>query len=162
MQAVPLAFEQLPLGSPIDVVVSKGPRPRTIPDAVGRPFDEVAAELEELSLAVDRQEQPTLDQPEGTVISISPEAGTTVPRDSTVTVVVAIAQIPVPDVGGMSVQEAFEVLEDAGLEVSGTQGPPVGTVDGTDPPGGTLVEPGSSVTLITSRGGGGNGNNDGD
>ncbi len=162
VQAVPLAFEQLPLGSPIDVVVSKGPRPRTIPDAVGRPFDEVAAELEELSLAVDRQEQPTLDQPEGTVISISPEAGTTVPRDSTVTVVVAIAQIPVPDVGGMSVQEAFEVLEDAGLEVSGTQGPPVGTVDGTDPPGGTLVEPGSSVTLITSRGGGGNGNNDGD
>jgi eukaryotic-like serine/threonine-protein kinase len=158
VQSVPMPFERVPLGSAVDLVVSKGPRPRTIPaDAVGRPFDEVAAELEGQSLVVDRVEEPTLDQPEGTVLSVSPEPGATVPRDSTVTVVVAIAQIEVPDVGGQGIQSAFDELEAAGLDVDGVQGPPVGTVQGTDPPAGTLVDPGSSVTLITSGGGGNRG-----
>jgi len=152
VQAVPLAFDRIPLGSAVDLVVSKGPRPRTIPaDAVGRPFDDVAAELEDLSLVVDRQEQPTLDQPEGTVVSITPGPGETVPRDSTVTVVVAIAQVEVPDVSGMGVQAAFDRLEGDGFRVDSVQGPPVGTVVGTDPAAGTLVDPGSSITLVTSR-----------
>jgi serine/threonine-protein kinase len=161
VQAVPLAFDELPRGSAVDLVVSKGPRPRIVPDdLIGRPYDEVAAELEDLSLVVTRVDEANPDQPEGTVLRLDPPGGTQVERDSTVTVVVAIPKVEVPDVSGMSVQAAYEELTDAGLQVAGVQGPPVGTVNGTDPSAGSQVDPGSSVTLITGRGGG-NGN-DGD
>jgi serine/threonine-protein kinase len=159
VQAVPLAFDELPRGSAVDLVVSKGPRPRIIPDdLIGRPYDEVAAELEDLSLVVTRVDEANPDQPEGTVLRLDPPGGTQVDRDSTVTVVVAIPKVEVPDVSGMSVQAAYDELIDAGLQVAGVQGPPVGTVNGTDPSAGSQVDPGSSVTLITSRGGGGNDN----
>ena len=160
VQAVPLPFDEMPRGSAVDLVVSKGPRPRIIPDSlIGRPYDEVAAELEDLSLVVNRVEEANPDQPEGTVLRVDPASGTQVERDSTVTVVVSIPKVIVPDVSGMSFQEATDELEAAGLEVSGVQGPPVGGVSGTDPPAGSEVDPGTSVTLISGRGGG-NGNND--
>ena len=158
VQAVPLAFDELPRGSAVDLVVSKGPRPRIIPDdLIGQPYDQVAAELEGLSLVVERVDEPNPDQPEGTVLRVEPAGGTQVERDSTVTVVVAIPKIEVPDVSGMGVQAAYDELTAAGLQVAGVQGPPVGTVTGTDPPAGSQVDPGSSVTLITGRGGNGNG-----
>jgi serine/threonine-protein kinase len=157
VQAVALPFDQLPRGSAVDLVVSKGPRPRIVPeDLVGRPYDEVAAELESLSLVVNRVEEANPDEDEGTVLRVDPVGGTQVERDSTVTVVVAIPKVEVPDVSGMSIQAAYDELTAAGLEVDRVQGPPVGEVTSTDPEAGSLVDPGSSVTLITSRGGGGN------
>ena len=73
VQSVPSGFEQIPRNSAVDLVVSLGPRPRTVPaDAVGRPFDEVAAELGDLSLEVIRVDEPTLDQAEGTVTRLEP------------------------------------------------------------------------------------------
>jgi serine/threonine-protein kinase len=152
VQAVPLPFTQLPRGSAVDLVVSQGPRPRVIPDGlVGQSYDSVAAQLEDLSLVVNRVDQPSPDDEAGTVLSVSPGPGTTVERDSTVTVTVAIPKVEVPDVSGSSVQAAYDTLTAAGLVVAGTQGPPVGTVQGTDPAAGSQVDPGSSVTLITSR-----------
>jgi serine/threonine-protein kinase len=160
VQAVPLPFDELPRGSAVDLVVSKGPRPRIIPDdLIGQPFDQVAAELEDLSLVVNRVEEANPDQPEGTVLRIDPPGGTQVERDSTVTVVVAIPKVEVPDVSGMSLEEASDALAAVGLDVDDVRGPP-GDVVGTDPPAGSQVDPGSSVTLITSRGGG-NGNGPG-
>ncbi len=150
VQSVPSAFEEIPRNSAIDLVVSLGPRPRTIPeDAVGRPFDDVAAELGELSLEVVRVEEPTLDQAEGTVTRVEPGPGTTVPRDSTVTVYVAVAQIEVPDVSGLAVDDAADELAAAGLSVSGVRGSPLRDVTATDPAAGTFVAPGTAVTLIT-------------
>lgn len=150
VQSVPSGFEQIPRNSAVDLVVSLGPRPRTVPaDAVGRPFDEVAAELGDLSLEVIRVDEPTLDQAEGTVTRIEPGPGTTVPRDSTVTVYVAVAQVEVPDVTGQDPISATEALEALGLTVSRVQGPPNRDVMATDPAAGTLVDPGSSVVLIT-------------
>jgi len=150
VQAIPAAFAEVPRNSAVDLVVSLGPRPRTIPqDAVGRPYDDLAAELGELSLEVVRVEEPTLDQAEGTVTRIEPGPGTTVPRDSTVTVYVAVAQIEVPDVSGLDVADAADELAAAGLSVSGVQGSPLRDVTGTDPAAGTFVAPGTSVTILT-------------
>jgi len=150
VQAIPAAFAEVPRNSAVDLVVSLGPRPRTVPqDAVGRPYDDVAAELGELSLEVVRVEEPTLDQAEGTVTRIEPGPGTTVPRDSTVTVYVAVAQIEVPDVSGLDVGDAADELAAAGLSVSGVHGSPLRAVTGTDPAAGTFVAPGTSVTILT-------------
>jgi eukaryotic-like serine/threonine-protein kinase len=150
VQAVPSAFDVIPRNGAVGLVVSLGPRPRTVPeDAVGRSFDEVAADLEAQSLTVVRQDEPTLDQAEGTVTRIEPGAGTTVPRDSTVTVFVAVAQVEVPDVTGSDPVSATEALEAVGLSVSRVQGPPNRDVTRTDPSPGALVDPGSAVVLIT-------------
>ncbi len=141
-----------PATSAVDLVVSRGPRPRTIPeDAVGRPFAEVAAQLEEQSLTVVREDVPTLDQVEGTVTDIAPGPGATVPRDSTVTVFVAVAQVEVPDVTGLDPVSAADALAGVGLSVSRTVGPPNRDVVDTDPATGSLVDPGSSVALYTRR-----------
>ena len=88
------------------------------------------------------------------MIRVTDDPGSTwLPADGSVpvTVVVAIPKVEVPDVTGSSVQAAYDTLTAAGLVVDRVQGPPVGTVQGTDPSAGSLVDPGSSVTLITSR-----------
>jgi serine/threonine-protein kinase len=150
VQSVPTPFTELPRGSAVDLVVSLGPRPRTVPaDAIGRSYEEVAAELEELSLQVVRQEEPTLDQAEGTVTHIDPGPGTSVPRDSTVTVFVAVARIEVPDVTGLEPDDAADALEAEGLTVSRVIGPPNRDVTETDPPPGTFVDPGTAIVLST-------------
>lgn len=151
VQAVPLPFDEVPRGSAVDLVVSLGPRPRVVPaDAVGRPFDEVAAELEGLSLVVQRVEDPTLDVPEGTVTAVEPGPGSEVPRDSTVVVSVAVALVEVPDVTGLNAVRAAEVLEDEGFTVSQVIGSPARRVVSTDPAPGDLVAPGTAITLTTA------------
>ncbi len=152
VQTIITPFDEVPRNSAIDLVVSLGPRPRTVPaDAVGRPFSEVAAELEDLSLVVVREDEPTTDVPEGTVTSIDPGAGAVVERDSTVTVHVAVAQVEVPDVTGLDPVSAADALAAVGLRVSQTVGPPNRNVVDTDPAPGTLVDPNSAVTLFTRR-----------
>jgi eukaryotic-like serine/threonine-protein kinase len=152
VQAVPVGFEQLPRGSAINLIVSRGPRPRVVPDdLVGLTYDEAAAQLEELELVPQRQEEPNVDVPEGSVIRVDPGPGTSVPRDSTVVVVVAIAQVEVPNVLDMSPEDAADALEAVGLRVSDVVGSPNRDVIDTSPPPGTLVDPGSSVTLYTRR-----------
>jgi len=100
---------------------------------------------------VNRVEEANPDEAEGTVLRVDPAGGTEVARDSTVTVVVAIPKVEVPDVSGMGIEAAYDELTAAGLVVDRVQGPPIGVVTGTDPAAGSQVDPGSSVTLLTSR-----------
>jgi len=152
VQAVPLAFEQVPRGSAIDIVVSKGPKPRVVPEGLeGQSYDTVAAALADLGLTPVRVDVPDTEVAEGTVLSVTPAPGTTVPRDSQVTVEVAIAQVEVPDGTGLDPERAANQLEAAGLQVDGVVGPPNRDVIDTSPRPGALVDPGSSVTLYTRR-----------
>jgi serine/threonine-protein kinase len=156
VQAVPARFDEVPRGSAVDLVVSKGPRPRIVPDGLeGLSYDEAAAQLEEVGLVPIRVEEPTLDVTEGNVIRVDPAGGTSLPRDSEVTVVVAVALVVVPDVVGMDPDDAADELEAAGLEVEGVVGPPNRDVVDTSPRPGAQVDPGTSVTLYTRRLGGG-------
>ena len=65
-------------------------------------------------------------------------------------------RVPVPSVGGQSLSQAQETLEDAGLGVrfgnSVTSGWPEGTVAGTSPAGGSMAREGSVVTIYPSGG----------
>ncbi len=74
-----------------------------------------------------------------------------------VPLVEASALIEVPDVTGQDIEEASQTLRDAGLTVGREQDAvendePDGTVVRTDPPAGSEVEVGASVTLTVSRG----------
>ena len=89
--------------------------------------------------------------PAGIVFWLDPAAGEQVPRGSTVSVGVSKGPptVVVPDVSGMTVVEAADALEAAGLVVSGTQGSPRQDVASTSPAAGTTVKKGTSVTIIT-------------
>lgn len=143
--------EELETGSSVDLVVSAGPAPRTVPDVTGAsPADAVAA-LEEVGLVADVAEEHHLQVPEGGIISVTPGPGTQLERGDTVGLVVSLGLpfIVVPDVVGMSAAEASDRLEAEGFEVVDTVGPPNRPVLITDPPAGERWRLGKAVTIVT-------------
>lgn len=151
-----LVYDEVPAGSFVPLVVSKGPRPRTIPEGMagaGLTYDEVAARLADVQLVPLSGRDYSDTVPEGQVIGTSPAGGSVVPRDSEVVVIVSLGPQPViiPDVSGDSVADAQATLEAAGLAVDGVEGPPNGIVVGTDPAAGLQVDRGASIVLLTRR-----------
>jgi eukaryotic-like serine/threonine-protein kinase len=144
---------QLPQGSKIPLVVSNGPKPRVVPAiAAGTSVAAATASLTAVGLHVAQTPEPSTSITSGLVIRTTPVAGATVPRGTTVTLVVSSGPptVVIPtSVVGMSVSAAVAALQAAGLTVSGVQGNPVGTVTGTTPGVGNIVLKNSSVTLIT-------------
>ena len=142
---------QLPKGAGVNVVVSDGPKPRTVPAvAAGMTFDQYAAALAAVQLKPQRVDDFNDTVPAGQVISTDPAAGTDVPRDSAVAVHVSKGVTPIPDVSGLSVTAAADKLQKAGFTVSGVNGNPSRPVRGTNPPAGTQVPKGTGVILVTS------------
>lgn len=144
---------EMPKGSAIGLIVSAGPKPRTIPEIAGKPIAEVAPQLESLGLKVVRVEEFSDTVAEAVVISSTPAAGQTAAKGSTVTVTVSKGKKPVTipaTIVGKSVADASSVLTGLGLTVSGVTGNPLRTVTGSTPAVGTQVKAGSAVALVTS------------
>ncbi len=143
--------EMLYPGTGVDLVVSAGPAPRTVPtDLVGASRDDAVSALEGLQLVAEVQGESSENVPAGTVLRV-PQAGQQVPRGSNVVVVVSTGPpvVQVPDVSGLSISEAANRLSGSGLTVAGVQGNPVNPVKRTSPAAGQTVRRGSQVTLIT-------------
>ena len=141
---------QLPKGEPVNVVVSGGPQPRTVPDiAPTTPFDQAAKAIKDLQLVPQRKDDFSDTVPEGQIIGTDPPAGKQVARGSTVTIVVSKGLPTIPNVANSSVADATAALQAAGYSVAGVQGNPSRTVVGTNPPAGTRASKGTPVTIIT-------------
>jgi len=140
--------ETPPKGATVDVVVSSGPAPRVVPDVVGRTFDDAAGSLNGLGLQAERVEAYNDDDATaGKVVAASPAAGELVTRDSVVVLTLSKGQPEVPDLGGLSADEASAALQAVGLVLGSTFGPSGGNVFLALPGEGTKVKPGSSVTV---------------
>ncbi len=144
---------ELPKGSAVGLVVSDGPTPRQIPAGlVGNDIEAATTALRAVGLEAGRQDAFSDTVPPGIIIGTEPGEGATVPRDSTVTLIVSIGPetVVIPgSIVGLSVTEATTTLQNLGLSVSGIQGSPLNTVTGTDPATGESVRKGTSVALIT-------------
>lgn len=146
----PATPPQLAKGDAVNVIVSDGPAPRTIPTIPqGSTYDQAVAALKAVQLVADRKDVFDDNVPENQVIGTDPAAGTAVARDSHVTVLVSKGLPTIPDVSGQSVQDAASQLQAAGFTVSGVQGNPSRTVVGTDPPKGKRAKSGTGVVIIT-------------
>jgi beta-lactam-binding protein with PASTA domain/predicted Ser/Thr protein kinase len=144
-------------GSRVRINVSKGPRPVEVPNVVGLPYEQAAAELRREGFSVSRVDGAS-DVAEGTVFDQDPSAGTETSRGATVTVRVSQgpATVAVPDVTFQDVAIARATLENAGFRVrevlEDTSDPASdGLVVGMDPVGGSQAKPGSLVTLFVGR-----------
>ncbi len=144
----------VPKGSTVGLRVSNGPAPRTIPSGLaGGTKEAVTAQLQALGLKVAYSEAYSPTYAQGQVIQTDPPAGSTVARDSVVTVQVSLGKEPVTipaSIVGKSVSDATTILTGLGLTVSGVQGNPSKPVTGASPAIGSQVKPGSAVTLTTN------------
>ncbi len=96
---------------------------------------------------------------QGTVLSASPQPGTRVPKDSSVTLTVSSgpADVRVPSLLGLSQPAAGNLLGQAGLNVGNITSASsanfnTGLVISSSPSAGTFVKPGSSVDIVVSSG----------
>jgi len=141
-------------GAEVELVFSAGPVPRSVPAVVGMTLEDaagaVAAEQLNLVEAPDREFSETV--PEGSVIAQTPEPGTQVDRGSDIEVVVSKGpdRRAVPNVIGMSIEDATSALEAVGLVRTGVSGGG-NIVDSVSPRVGTLLKPGDGVELFAPR-----------
>jgi beta-lactam-binding protein with PASTA domain len=100
--------------------------------------------------------QPSAGVKSGLVIRSSPAEGNNVPANTLVTLYVSTgpSKVSVPNVQGKQQAAAEAQLQNAGFNVSvqqdTTSTQPAGTVVNQNPASGTMVEPGSKVTIFVS------------
>ena len=147
--------EELAPWSGVDLIVSAGAAPRTVPvGLVEGPADEAVAALNALGLEVVVTEANDEFVPAGSVVSLEPGSDTEVPRGSTVAVVVSLGPVPraVPGVVGLELVAAearlaaagFRVIEVVGLPEEGEPAP----VASQQPAGGEEISPDQRVVLV--------------
>jgi serine/threonine-protein kinase len=93
--------------------------PVDVPNVIGEQEEDARAILEELGLRVATEDKNNKNVPEGEVIDQRPREGASVDPGATVTLTVSagVKQTTVPDVVGMTLEEATETLREARLKV---------------------------------------------
>jgi eukaryotic-like serine/threonine-protein kinase len=137
-------------GTAIDLEVSAGPRPRVVPVVAGLTFETANQKVLAEQLRVDRSNRYSNSVPVGIVIDSTPTAETTLARDDLVTIIVSLGPelVSVPDIVGLTQDQALARLEAAGLKggsVTGTLGRPVSA---SNPPSGTKVQLGTRIDVV--------------
>ena len=151
-QAVP-ALDQAPFGSPIDLVVSRGPFPVAVPKVLHLSEEEATATLTDAGFLVGVEEELSEDVPRGDVISQDPPRGTELQPGNTVTIVVSLGppEFSMPDVVGMWKSAAVAELTDLGLVVDVVIAhPPGATVVYQEPAVGAIVHVGDVVHIYVA------------
>ncbi|WP_229052710.1 Stk1 family PASTA domain-containing Ser/Thr kinase [Aeromicrobium sp. Leaf350] len=130
-----------------------------IPDTAGQTVDAATGRLTEAGLTVSAEPQERADAtvPAGQVIGTDPEAGETVDEGTEVTLIVSTGPEPfdMPDVRDLTYDQAAANLQAQGLQVTREDRDSEqqkDTVIQSNPPAGTSVLPGQTVTLIVSKG----------
>jgi eukaryotic-like serine/threonine-protein kinase len=144
--------QRLERGSPVDLVVSKGPRMIGVPDVVGKSKEDAVAAIEAAGFKAVVVEVYSDDVKPGKVVSTSPGPGTDAPEAGQIQIAVSIGpqykEFKMPDVRGMSVDAAKKKLQGMGLVVKVRESCPGSTVYETSPIAGTKVRENDEVTLF--------------
>lgn len=151
----------VPLGSTVKVALSAGPESVTIPDGlVGKTLDEVRRTLEGLGLKIveDPQKKPSAEIPEDRVMQIHPSPGQKVKAGSNITVTLSSGpdKVSVPNVEGMTQDQARRALDSAGLVVgdvmTANEPKEANHVLRSEPAANAMVDRNSRVTLYVASG----------
>ncbi|MGW4380893.1 Stk1 family PASTA domain-containing Ser/Thr kinase [Kitasatospora sp. NPDC004531] len=135
----------------VKVVVSRGPERLPVPEVVNRPLAEAVKALTDARLTAGGTTEQFSDAvPKGAVISTDPAAGTALAPNSPVGLTVSKGMHLVPNVSGLSKEDAAKALQDAGFtpQVAGLL--PLGKVTEQSPAAGTPRPQGSTVTITVS------------
>ncbi len=157
----PAAGKSVARGSNVTLFVSSGSAQKQVPFDItsGRTAADVTTELKGLGFLVDSKEQPNA-APKGTVFTSIPNPGANADVGSTVTIIVSSGPAPVavPQVKGLSLDQATQQLEQQGFT---NLSPPIqetsdsvaaGFVSRTDPPAGKAVAVDTRINIYVSTG----------
>ncbi len=137
-----------------DEVVIHVATAREIPNVVGKSEEAAKEAFEEAGYENVTYAKERSDSPEGTVLSVSPEAGTRAKSTIPITVKVAEAYT-VPDTASLGLADTIAAIESAGLGYDivyyDTQEYLDGTVIGTEPVAGTKVKSDTVVVIEVAR-----------
>ena len=135
----------------VDLVISKGPEPVPVPDVDGRKVSAAKSALARVGLKSDVTQEYSEQVPDGVVISVKPKAGTILDSGSRVALVASKGPPPVtvPNLIDMPRGKAESTLKKLGLVARVVEGAatPLKRVYSQDPPAGTQVPRGSTVTI---------------
>ena len=155
----PAANETVPEDSAVTAVVSKGPERYEVPALKGLPQAEATDAIAAASLSLGAIKEAYDDKVDsGAVVSSDPKAGTSLKPGTAVNLVVSKgpAPVPVPEVDGLRIGAAKDALAEAGLKSDVTQKYSETVADGVvisvKPKAGSIVDSGSRVALVVSKG----------
>jgi serine/threonine-protein kinase len=153
----PDALSQVPQNSIVQINVSKGLQPITVPSVVGQLYDTAAGELQGLGFAVAKRDVDS-GYPKGTVIGQKPNGSSSAGHGSTV--ILYVSKGPktstVPDVTSQDEASARSTLEQSGfvakVQYQNVSDPSQdGIVLDEIPAGNTQAKSGSTVTIVVGR-----------
>jgi eukaryotic-like serine/threonine-protein kinase len=155
-QQAPRPGDKTPKNNFVTIYVSLGPPKTDVPSVVGEPLDKALSDLQDAKLK-GKVAQIESDKPQGQVISQSPTAGASVKQGSQVKLQVSKGPKPVavPNVIGATFDSANSTLLAIGFGVlrkDVKSDSPKDTVVNTTPGPGTLQPPGSTITVMVSKG----------
>ena len=130
----------------------------TVPDVTGKQLTLARQILEDQHLRVTVAEAYDASVPVGVVVSQTPEAGTTVKEERTITIYVSKGgeEMEMPNLRGLKQSEAIDRLQQMGLRLGSAyetfSDEDSGTVISQDPRSGTRISKGQSVDITVSKG----------
>ena len=143
----PIAGKKMGPGSTVDLVVSSGPSLIVLSDLSKKSVEDATQILNTLGLEFETIEEFSEDVEEGLVSGTIPEAGEILTPDDIVTIIVSLGiKIEVPEVEGLTYQDAINKLEEVGL-VATISGNTSGIVRKQLPRKGEFLEPEGVVEL---------------
>lgn len=146
----PASGQRVARDSTIRVVISKGRGPRAVVAVVGLLADTAQAQLEAQGFVVTRREAFSDDVDEGDAVATEPATGTSQAYGSSVVLIVSKGPdlVEVPDVIGMTRDEACDELDSSGFGCDTRNWKRRRTVIDMDPAPGTMLRRGDNVTLF--------------
>ena len=143
---------------PLVLLVSSGPVQVGVPNVVGKPVAAATATLKDAGFVVNTAGGSSLTVAQGDVISTDPPAGTQRAKGSAIQMVVSSGKplVTIPSLVDDTPSQAGQVLGAEQLRVTQSNEPSgsvqAGQVTRTDPPAGSQVPVGSTVTIFVSTG----------
>lgn len=129
-----------------------------VPNVVGKQVSVAKNILEDKHLRVSTSEVTNPDVPAGQVISQTPGAGEKVKEQRTIHLVVSkgVGDITVPDLSGLTVDQARQRLKDVGLVVGkvtqqSVDNKPDGVIIAQSPSGDSKVSKGTTIDLVVNK-----------
>ena len=146
-------------GSEVDLYVSLGEETVEVKDYVGKSYEEVRAELDELGFDVQSEIETSETVPEGAIIEQDIESGEeVVPSETTITFTVSSGrqEIEMIDLSGLSREQVDKYVNDNGFYLSTSEEAsdsiPVDQVIRQEPEAGTSLYIGERITVVFSTG----------
>jgi eukaryotic-like serine/threonine-protein kinase len=155
-KSVPAEGTSAPKGSKVSIWVSQGAEMVQVPTVVGKTQTDATTALNDAGFDVKVKKQPDPTVAKGAVISQTPAGATQAPKASAVTIVVSTGpeQVTVPNLLSpvLTQAEAVAKIQALGLvesvqTLTGSAPADIGMVKDQDPPAGTKVNKGSTVTI---------------